>query len=205
MHDPLTVAFEIKYPWRKWGNSGRTEWEKGYRESFITIWHLDPQTDGSDDSCDWFGSKRTRANGWYPATLDDYEALPKAARQAVDFVWRVWRHKIGRPWYQHPRWHIWHWQLQIHPWQKLRRWLFTRCAACGKRFAYGESPVTNQWHSPKPLFFCGEIGLFHEKCTRLRSRHPEKPVQPSGKPRAISPVLKPVAQAPDKPKPQLAH
>lgn len=76
MHDPLTVAFEIRKPWfkyRPWpkkhrhGYEKRFAWEhrlsdkdkkgrermwpEGYRESFITIWHKDPERDGTDDSC----------------------------------------------------------------------------------------------------------------------------------------------------------
>jgi hypothetical protein len=53
MHDPMTQAFEIKYPWRKYGSKGRDEFERNYRSPFITIWHVDPETDGSDDSCGW--------------------------------------------------------------------------------------------------------------------------------------------------------
>ncbi len=49
MHDPHTLAFDIKYPWKN---------EHGYRDSFISIWHCDPCKDGSDDSCGWF--KRAR-------------------------------------------------------------------------------------------------------------------------------------------------
>lgn len=58
MHDPTTQAFDIKYPWLKYGKKGRNKFEQGYRESFITIWHVDPQKDGTDDSCGWF--KRAR-------------------------------------------------------------------------------------------------------------------------------------------------
>lgn len=53
MHDPSTVAFEIRYPWKAYKNP-RNSFEKDYRESFITIWHEDPETDGTDDSCGWF-------------------------------------------------------------------------------------------------------------------------------------------------------
>lgn len=49
MFDPDTVAFEIKYPWKRKGSQ--------FRDSFITIWHHDPCKDGSDNSCDWFGHK----------------------------------------------------------------------------------------------------------------------------------------------------
>ena len=51
MHDPMTVAFEIRYPWR---DKPCKAWPDGYRHSFITIWHKDAERDGSDSSCGWF-------------------------------------------------------------------------------------------------------------------------------------------------------
>jgi hypothetical protein len=55
MYDPQTVAHEIKYPWR---GAKSKFWPKGYRSSFITIWHVDPENANSgnrrDDSCGWF-------------------------------------------------------------------------------------------------------------------------------------------------------
>lgn len=80
MHDPMILAFEIKYPWfvhKPWPKKFRhlqgwdkkhawekrmTEeqrcgrdafWDEGYRETFLSIWHVDPEKDGSDDSCGW--------------------------------------------------------------------------------------------------------------------------------------------------------
>jgi hypothetical protein len=53
MHDPSTVAFELKYPWRVHPHP-KNDWERGYREAWCTIWHEDPETDGTDDSCGWF-------------------------------------------------------------------------------------------------------------------------------------------------------
>lgn len=50
-----------------------------------------------------------------------------------------------RPWYRHPRWHVWHWRLQIHPLQQLARVLFDRCATCGKGFRWGYSPTSTSW------------------------------------------------------------
>ncbi len=47
MHSPETVAFEI-YLGKKQKKNGK------YRDPFITIWHNDPETDGTDDSCGWF-------------------------------------------------------------------------------------------------------------------------------------------------------
>lgn len=51
MHDPMTVAHEIHLGPKKRKNGN-------YRSPFITIWHLDPEKDGTDDSCGWF--KRAR-------------------------------------------------------------------------------------------------------------------------------------------------
>lgn len=45
MHDPMSVAHEIKWPFKN---------KNGYRNPIITIWHVDPESDGSDDSCGWF-------------------------------------------------------------------------------------------------------------------------------------------------------
>lgn len=43
MHDPKTVAHELRILGRP----------------IVTIWHVDPETDGSDDSCGWFAPKPT--------------------------------------------------------------------------------------------------------------------------------------------------
>lgn len=47
MHDPQSVAHEI-YLGSKQKKNGH------YRDAFITIWHCDPEKDGTDDSCGWF-------------------------------------------------------------------------------------------------------------------------------------------------------
>lgn len=55
MHDPMTVAHQIKSPFLKYGKNGRDEFERKYRETLITIWHVDPERGpGGDDSCGWF-------------------------------------------------------------------------------------------------------------------------------------------------------
>ncbi len=56
MHDPKTVAFEIKRPWK---DAPSKFWPNGYRPTLITIWHVDPERDGSDDSCGWGCPKLT--------------------------------------------------------------------------------------------------------------------------------------------------
>lgn len=58
MHDPKTLAFEIKWPWRKYGKRGRNKFEQNYRETAVSIWHVDPDRRGDDDSCGWFMRSR---------------------------------------------------------------------------------------------------------------------------------------------------
>jgi hypothetical protein len=69
-----------------------------------------------------------------------------------------------RPWWRHPRWHVHHWRLQIHPWQHLRRWLFTRCCKCGKRFPYGASVCTDQWDATPHRWWESEKDVYHLDC-----------------------------------------
>lgn len=69
-----------------------------------------------------------------------------------------------RPWYRHPRWHIWHWQLQVHPLMHLKRWLFSRCAGCGRRFSYGYVPLSTSWDGSGPLWFRSERHVYHSEC-----------------------------------------
>ncbi len=248
MHDPMTVAHEIRYPWKKYGKSGRGEWERNYRESFLTIWHRDPEQGGSDDSCDWFGGRRHRTEeqkalvlemakselrspyytaSWLRPVCRDLEypqmvsvgpgdglALILTAYQT--FAWRLEKrrlrnheiqdalrvacnsydnfqssfvlHSVGyggdqldqlkglfsnllgcwlrnhRSWYQHPRWHIWHWSLQVHPLQAFKRWAFSRCQGCGKRFSWGYCPVSGSWYGKGPRWFRKEPHVFHSEC-----------------------------------------
>ena len=70
-----------------------------------------------------------------------------------------------RPWYKHPRWHVWHWRIQVHPTQNFKRWAFSRCAECGGRFTWGYSPVSSQWYGSGPKWFKGESGVYHHDCS----------------------------------------
>lgn len=72
--------------------------------------------------------------------------------------------RLHRPWWSHPRWHVWHWRIQIPLLQDLKRFLFSRCAGCGKRFAWGYAPISNQWNGDGPRWFKGERGVFHHEC-----------------------------------------
>ena len=59
-----------------------------------------------------------------------------------------------RQWYKHPRWHIHHWKIHIHPLQKLIRAYFKKCDKCGKRLGMNGS-VYGNWNGDK---------LWHEIC-----------------------------------------
>ena len=222
MHDPMTVAFEIKYPWRKYGKKGKNEFERTYRESFITIWHVDPELHGSDDSCGW-SYPSLRDQKWVDSLQKEFvhqfeENPEKLALQVADEGWPtwfvLWLHRASflhrnrplsqrciaafmyqesypgnrdftpelqdvgrnafivariysrliRPWYRHPRWHVWHWKLQVHPLQTFKRWAFTRCAGCGKGMTWGYSPVTTSWHGTGPRWFRSETHTYHDQC-----------------------------------------
>jgi hypothetical protein len=163
MHDPQAVAFTINFPWYRTAHIGKTPWR--YWHPFITIWHVDPETDGSDDSCDWFGSKLTRENGWYPADVDYLKQMPDERREAVLYVWHRFRHRLGRRWWRHPRYHVHHLKFQIHPLQHFKRWAFSRCCKCGKGFRWGSSVCTDQWYGDGPQWFKSEEKVYHGDCS----------------------------------------
>jgi hypothetical protein len=54
----MTLAFDVLYPWeylRKfWNEKVRNSNKVYYYKSFVNIWHVDPESDGTDDSCRWF-------------------------------------------------------------------------------------------------------------------------------------------------------
>lgn len=68
MHDPMTVAHEIKSPFKRKSKF----WPDGYRETLVTIWHVDPEKDGSDDSCGWFKRPRHGNKEHYEKIKKDF-------------------------------------------------------------------------------------------------------------------------------------
>lgn len=239
MHDPSTLAFSIKRPWPT-KRIGR--WR--YWPSLVDIWHIDPEADGSDDSCGWSFVKVPKAiirelefdagcearDPWLlrdaakrPISIVDAERklayailhvarrikvrcshrraerlaarlihcpvdnvrsslcfLPgyhsnfaedrekDRARSAHELYVIIARILLtdARPWWKHPRWHFWHWQIRIVLLQTFKRWAWSRCCKCGGRFKWGYSVTTNSWHGTGPLWFKSEQGVFHADCDR---------------------------------------
>jgi len=67
MHDPMTVAHQIKYPWKhvshfKMKDGTPTSYTR--RHSFLTIWHRDPSGYDSGDRCKWNGRWRWHIHHW---------------------------------------------------------------------------------------------------------------------------------------------
>ena len=186
MHDPKSVAFEIRYPWLAYSRAERekfkTDFFKTYRAPIITVWHVDPESDGSDDSCDWFNHKgklNAKEQAVAEAVWDVETVLDNAPHYPDSREHKAWqplhaaiRNLLSKPsrthwWQLPPRWHFWHWSFQVHPYQQGRRWLLTRCCKCGGRFAYGESPVSGSWDHRPPRWFRGEEGMYHMNCSNV--------------------------------------
>jgi hypothetical protein len=117
MFDPMTVAFDL---------------------GWLVIWHKDPCRDGTDDSCDWPGWRRRlkpRQQELLAAISDmchtlgnyPYYTDPKIdpVRERLERASHEWTRRTR--WRLHPRWHVWHWRIQVVPLQNLKRWLWGRC------------------------------------------------------------------------------
>jgi hypothetical protein len=238
----MTVAWEIKSLIRRKSKF----FPKGYRNSLVTIWHVDPERGGSDDSCgfgyvrltkwqierlknaSWSEGRnphflRCQAKTW-DGSVVEAEHLHRGLIVLVCRVLRIrltWSEvcryaaeathikdigKAGdafcflpgyhsnsvrdsqlareehfrqlmcgvartiltdkRPWWKHPRYHFWHFKVQVHFLTSFKRWAFSRCCKCGKRFSWGYAPVTNSWNSTGPRWFRGERDVFHSDCNR---------------------------------------
>lgn len=100
MYDPMTVAHEIRWPWKN---------KHGHRESIFTIWHVDPESDGTDDSCGYTRPKITDAERAYikKVAADQFDQLysrKAAIREGKDYanvcynqdtygvIYWLWRH-----------------------------------------------------------------------------------------------------------------
>jgi hypothetical protein len=222
MHDPKSVAFEIPNIFIK-----KDKW--GFRPRLITIWHCDPEKDGSDDSCGRFIRQRHidpeiikkvrsefefnfKHNYWFKEDgTPQFSVMGTVLEMYSTAAWIIFTHQNGKPdrkrhrkfmrkylydilhfgenptdslsdsilqtygvenpehrinsfvscivadifrkerkWYQDPKWHVHHWEIQFHPFQDLKRRYWDKCSKCGKRGFKG-SAITNwsgseTWH-----------------------------------------------------------
>lgn len=142
MHDPMTVAFEIRRPWpqrRKGRKVSEKRWIIGkspfwnlagveyYWPGLVTVWHVDP------------------------SGYDSFQDCPRNSK---------WQ------------WHVHHWKLQVRPLQHFRRWALTRCEWCHGRSRKGDRVNhSQQWDREDSPWWKGERGLFHSDCSSISSAH----------------------------------
>jgi len=166
MHDSSTLAFEICVS----------------KLRLVEIWHIDPCVNGDEDSCGWFFPRLSDDEMALAHSLiyDEYDNLRRwfegtPDTDAVYYICQIFRiHKARtRPWWQHPRWHFWHWKVRVVPVEGFKRWAFSRCAYCGKRFPWGYSPVTTQWNGTGPRWFRSEEYIYHRECCNSMRRAKE--------------------------------
>lgn len=223
MHDPYILAFELKLPF----GGSKTVHKDGsvyhHRPVILSIWHVDPETDGSDDSCGWSFPNPPMDAKWVKELQGDFEFLLRRGPEELSAQyadegqaawWLLWlnrasfRHRgkglsskvvakvlyqmsfpgdrmphryaneprrlawmfaryylqLMRQWWQHPRWHIHHWEVQIPFLNDFKRWAWGRCAGCGKGFRWGYSPITHSWDHEGPQWFKSESDIYHEDC-----------------------------------------
>jgi len=76
--------------------------------------------------------------------------------------------RMTRPWYKHPRFHVWHYNINVVPILNFKRWAFSRCAGCGKGFKWGYAPTSHQWSSGGPRWFRSEDHVYHSSCPGVK-------------------------------------
>lgn len=121
---------------RPWPRRSRVPGWPRYWPALVTVWHVEPGGRDAGEVCKHHTRYRD-ADG-------------------------VWKFKARNYW----KFHVHHFRVQLHPVQKWRRRLLTRCEGCGGRSRKGH-PVnlSKGWGSRKstPLWR-GERGLFHVDC-----------------------------------------
>lgn len=134
-------------------SDGRSNWEKARkfmrRNLFDIIMFAENPTDSLHDTLTLkYGNDTTRE-----------DRIRTMAATIYGWVLRA-----EQPWWRHPRWHVHHWKINIHAVIKFKRWAFSKCCKCGKRFPWGYSPVTDNWNSKGPRWFSGESDIYHSNC-----------------------------------------
>ena len=98
MHDPMTVAFDIRSPFAR----------NGYRPTLVTVWHVDTERGGSDDSCGWSFVRPTQELRDQARTLGESEQVFITGKHGyamtpAELVMEVWQ-TIGARMFNRSRW-----------------------------------------------------------------------------------------------------
>ena len=142
-HHPETTHEVIYWAWRRIKHETRKKRGYQYGSSATALTRAEDQS---------IMSLATNPMDSIQHAVRDCDS-PEKLGDIYVIVWRCYlRHH--RPWYKHPRWHFWHWRVQVRPWQKLHRRLFVRCANCAKPFGWNESPM-GSWGGSK---------IWHQDC-----------------------------------------
>lgn len=113
-----------------------------YFPPLITVWHREPGGHDSGEVCKHYRRWQDEDGKWHTSWM------------------RRWR------------FHVWHWHVQVHPAQALRRRLLTRCAWCGGRPRKGDAVnIGHSWDGPRGRWWRGEPGLFHVDCSSVERAH----------------------------------
>lgn len=184
MHDPLTVAHEIRRPWPQRSRLPAT----GSRGDGVR-WRIRRHHDCGPWCADdpphhpgpfpWWkpGSYtafwRLAGHDWYwPPMVVIWHAEP-GGRDGLTLCGGRYRDRQGRwRWHRGWRWHVHHWKFQVVPLQHLRRWALTRCAWCGGLLFKGDPVnVSHSWDGPRGRWWQGEPGLYHGGCSSVAHAH----------------------------------
>ena len=159
MHDPMTLLWDVYLP------RIRNRHKKyGHGLELFDIWHIDPETDGTDSSCRHAYENRqlnprekalAEAIWKYESVFGNrpfYEAEPGSdydrAREAfytIRGLSREWRKRTG--FRIHPDWHVHHWRVRFMPYIEMQRAL-TRCYECGKWMGWRAPAIGRGWDDP---------------------------------------------------------
>jgi hypothetical protein len=155
MHDPMCVAFKVKYPIPKrvYASRNAPRWQLSRRR------RTNPENLGEPVWPWWrptgynlhaFGHRwgwRTLATVWH--------VEPNGADAGE--VCKHWRD--GKPNHRW-RWHVRHWRVQVKPWLSIRR-RFDRCGECNRRM-----------NKASRHGYMGGDAVYHRECIALRNlRH----------------------------------
>lgn len=130
-------------------------------DSFVMKWGRDLRIDELDTPA----TRARKLARWREDRIRNFASIVYA-----------WILRESRPWYKHPRWHVWHWEIKLPVLQMLRRWLFDRCCKCGRGFKINESVIGTLWGPSKPKMFQSSPGLMHEGCAHCGVAKSETPV-----------------------------